>query len=64
MIFERPNPRIVVGYDGSPAALAAVEYAIDRALPDGRLVLVHAYVIHRSQCPVTGIPERMVARRT
>ena len=36
---------IVVGYDGSPAALAAVEHAIDRALPDGRLVLVHAYTV-------------------
>jgi nucleotide-binding universal stress UspA family protein len=45
MTFERPNPTIVVGYDGSPAALAAVEHAIDRALPDGRLVLVHAYTV-------------------
>ncbi|MEA2132109.1 MAG: hypothetical protein QOC68_18 [Solirubrobacteraceae bacterium] len=45
MTFERPNPTIVVGYDGSPAALAAVEHAIDRALPDGRLVLVHAYSV-------------------
>jgi nucleotide-binding universal stress UspA family protein len=34
---------IVVGYDGSPAALAAVETAIDRAGPDGHLVIVHAY---------------------
>lgn len=33
---------IVVGYDGSPAALAAVEAAIDR-LDDGRMVVVHAY---------------------
>ena len=45
MIFERPNPTIVVGYDGSPAALAAVEHAIGRALSDGRLVLVHAYTV-------------------
>ena len=45
MTLERPNPTIVVGYDGSPAALAAVEHAIDRALPDGRLVLVHAYTV-------------------
>lgn len=36
---------LVVGYDGSPAARAAVEYAIDRAIPDGRLVLVHAYQV-------------------
>jgi nucleotide-binding universal stress UspA family protein len=35
---------IVVGYDGSPAALAAVDHAIDRAGPDGRLVVVHAYL--------------------
>ena len=34
---------IVVGYDGSPAALAAVETSIDRAGPDGHLVIVHAY---------------------
>ena len=45
MSFEHPNPTIVVGYDGSPAALAAVEHAIDRALPDSRLVLVHAYTV-------------------
>jgi nucleotide-binding universal stress UspA family protein len=45
MAFYRPNPTIVVGYDGSPAALAAVEHAINRALPDGRLVLVHTYTV-------------------
>jgi nucleotide-binding universal stress UspA family protein len=37
------TPTIIVGYDGSPASRAAVEYAIDRAAPDGRLVLVHTY---------------------
>jgi nucleotide-binding universal stress UspA family protein len=36
---------IVVGYDGSPAARAAVEHALDRATPGGRLVLVHAYQV-------------------
>jgi len=36
---------IVVGYDGSAAARAAVEHAIDRAKPEGRLVLVHAYEV-------------------
>jgi len=45
MTPDTTNRTIVVGYDGSPAALAAVEYAIDRALPDGRLVLVHAYTV-------------------
>jgi nucleotide-binding universal stress UspA family protein len=42
---EAPSPTIVVGYDGSPAALAAVDHAIDRALPDGNLILVHAYSV-------------------
>jgi nucleotide-binding universal stress UspA family protein len=45
MTLESPNPTIVVGYDGSPAALAAVDHAIDRALPDGQLVLVHSYSV-------------------
>jgi nucleotide-binding universal stress UspA family protein len=36
---------IVVGYDGSPASHAAVEHAIDRAAPDGHLVLVHTYSV-------------------
>ncbi|MGZ8475826.1 MAG: universal stress protein [Candidatus Limnocylindria bacterium] len=36
---------IVVGYDGSPAARAAVEHAIDRVIPDGRLVLVSAWQV-------------------
>jgi nucleotide-binding universal stress UspA family protein len=38
-----PQRTIVVGYDGSASARAAVEHAIDRATPDGHLVLVHAY---------------------
>ena len=44
MTPETNSRTIVVGYDGSPAALAAVEHAIDRAGPDGRLVVVHAYL--------------------
>ena len=43
MTPETTSRTIVVGYDESPAAHAAVEYAIDRAGPDGRVVLVHAY---------------------
>jgi nucleotide-binding universal stress UspA family protein len=43
MTPETTGRTIVAGYDGSTAALAAVEYAIDRAGPDGRLILVHAY---------------------
>ena len=45
MTPETTNRTIVVGYDGSPAARAAVEHAIDRAGPAGRLVLVHAYQV-------------------
>ena len=43
MTPESTSRTIVAGYDGSPAARAAVEHAIDRAGPDGRLILVHAY---------------------
>lgn len=34
---------IVVGYDGSPSARAAVEMAAMHAGPDGKLYIVHAY---------------------
>lgn len=37
------HPVIVVGYDGSPAARAAVEVAIDRLASGGKLVVVHAH---------------------
>lgn len=40
-----PSPTIVVGCDASPAARAAVEVASDRATPDGRLILVHTYLV-------------------
>jgi nucleotide-binding universal stress UspA family protein len=43
MTPETHRRTILVGYDGSPAAHAAVEYAIDRTGPEGRLVVVHAY---------------------
>lgn len=36
---------IVAGYDGSPAALAAVRHAIERLGPDGHLVVVHGYEV-------------------
>jgi len=36
-------PCIVVGYDGSPTARAAVELAARRAAPDGEVVVVNAY---------------------
>lgn len=45
MTTSRNNPTIVVGYDGSAAARAAVEHAIDRAIPDGRLILLSAWQV-------------------
>ena len=45
MTPETTSRTIVVGYDGSPSARAAVEHAIDRAGPAGRLILVHAYQV-------------------
>ena len=38
-----PRPCIVAGFDGSPASRAAVSLAVQRAQPDGRVVVVHAY---------------------
>lgn len=41
--MPEPRPIIVVGYDGSPSACAAVDAAIDRAGTTGTLIVVHAY---------------------
>ena len=53
MTPETTSRTIVVGYDGSPAALAAVEHAIDRAGPDGP-------PRHRARLPGAGRPHRRV----
>jgi len=45
MTSQSEGRTIVVGYDGSPTARAAVEHAIERALPDGRVILVHGYQV-------------------
>jgi nucleotide-binding universal stress UspA family protein len=37
-----PSPCIVVGYDGSPSARAALRLAVDRA-SSGKLFIVHGY---------------------
>lgn len=37
------SPRIVVGYDASPASRAALARAANRAGADGRVYIVHAY---------------------
>ena len=39
------SPRIVVGYDGSPASRAAVARAAQRAGEDGQVYVVHAYAL-------------------
>jgi nucleotide-binding universal stress UspA family protein len=43
MDANRRGPRIVVGYDGSPAASAALRLALDRAGANGALYIVHGY---------------------
>lgn len=42
MSRQPPAPRIVVGYDGSPAARAALRLAVDRA-GSGKVFVVHGY---------------------
>ena len=34
---------VVAGFDGSPASRAALSLAVERARPDGRVVVVHAF---------------------
>ena len=43
MTSDNRSPRIVVGYDGSAAARAALARAADRAGTNGQLYIVHAY---------------------
>ena len=44
MTTPHPTRRcIVAGFDGSPASRAAVSLAVQRAQPDGRVVVVHAF---------------------
>lgn len=39
------TPTIVVGYDGSDPAKTALQFAADRAGPDGEVVIAHALVV-------------------
>jgi nucleotide-binding universal stress UspA family protein len=43
MSSREPTPTIVVGYDGSDPARAALVFAARQAGPRGRLFVVHAY---------------------
>jgi nucleotide-binding universal stress UspA family protein len=43
MASEESAPTIVVGYDGSDAARAALVFAARQAGPEGRVFVVHAY---------------------
>src|ERR1035438_7064542 len=43
MSSREPTPTIVVGYDGSDPARAALVVAAQRAGTEGRLFVVHAY---------------------
>jgi nucleotide-binding universal stress UspA family protein len=43
MDSAEPKPTIVVGYDGSDAARAALLFAARQAGPTGRVFIVHAY---------------------
>ena len=43
MSSENVSPKLVVGYDGSAGARAAVDYAALRAGPDGTVYVVHGY---------------------
>jgi nucleotide-binding universal stress UspA family protein len=43
MVSPEPNPTLVVGYDGSDAARAALVFAARQARPRGRVFVVHAY---------------------
>jgi len=46
MTESRSSTRcIVAGFDGSPASRAAVSHAVQRAQPDGRVVVVHAFTL-------------------
>ena len=47
MTPDTPSPRIVVGYDGSPASRAAIARAARRAGEHGQVYIVHAYSLPR-----------------
>ena len=45
---QEPHPRVVVGFDGSPASHVALSRAIERVGPYGKLYLVHAWDVPES----------------
>jgi nucleotide-binding universal stress UspA family protein len=63
MLMPARRPTIVVGYDGSPTARAAVEYAVREAGTDKRLVIVHS-IRAPSKYIATHYSDDVVARMT
>lgn len=57
------GPTIVVGYDGSPAARVAIEYACARAGETGRVVVVHACESPADWVGTPNMPEILEERR-
>jgi len=59
----RGRPRVIVGYDGSPASRAAVRYAADRARGAGYVLVVHAFPLP-SELLGKSIADPLVAEHT
>lgn len=55
------GPTIVVGYDGSAAALAALETAAREATPRGRVLIVNAFELPASSLPMPEYARRLSA---
>ncbi len=56
---ERSPRCIVTGYDGSPASRAALSLAVEKAEPDGRVVIVHAFHQPSGQYDAVGYQKQL-----
>jgi nucleotide-binding universal stress UspA family protein len=61
MTPETPPFCVVAGYDGSPASRAAVSLAVEKARPDGRVVVVHAFRQPSGQYDASGYQKQLDA---